>query len=118
MVRIVMALVFFAASFCAAAEDGSELANNPFARPDMTDSGVSSGDEPKGWPEQLRATLIDGARSLANIDGTLVTVGENVDGATVTHIGEGVVTLARGEKTRTLHLEDDAPTSTRRASRE
>lgn len=118
MRRLVLTITLCATTSGILAEDAPELTHNPFARPDMAASSGSSNRDSGSWPEALRATLVDGVHSLANIDGTLVTVGESVDGATVTHIAEGMVTLTRGETTRTLRLDDEAPTPTRRSSRE
>jgi len=78
------------------------LRHNPFERPSVkmvTDPGTG----PR-HAQRLRATLVDGPRSLANIDGVLVGVGEQINDAKVTAIGEGTVTLQRDDTRYTLTL--------------
>lgn len=41
------------------------------------------------WRAQLRAVLVDGERSLANVDGVVVRVGGEVDGFRLMQVSEG-----------------------------
>ncbi len=118
MGRLPVILASAAISALAHAADEPALVHNPFARPDVAATVSPSGAVSGGWPEELRATLVDGKQSLANLDGTLVTVGETVGGATVMHIGEGVVTLVRGKTSHVMKLNEDTTPTRRRARRE
>jgi hypothetical protein len=87
------------------AEDVPELTHNPFDRPELKIEPSAAADtKAGGWPEALRATLIDGPYALANLDGRFVAVGEDLDGAVVVRIGEGSVTLERDGEQRTMTL--------------
>lgn len=79
---------------------------DPFARPAAT---VVAGPapvipaEPPRVPE-LRAVVLAGSRALANIDGTVVTVGDTVAGWRVIRIAERTVVLDRAEAHITISL--------------
>ncbi|MFK8017944.1 MAG: hypothetical protein AB8G17_21165 [Gammaproteobacteria bacterium] len=84
------------------------LRHNPFERP-----SVNIAVDPSTGPrhaQRLRATLVDGPRSLANIDGVLVGVGDQINDARVTAIGEGTVTLQRDDTRYTLTLTHEQDT--------
>ena len=81
-----------------------ELKHNPFKRPVLE---VRS--QPPAIPDtgqqielDLRATLVGGRRSLANIDGRFYRHGDEVAGHEVSRIMEGSVVLTRNGRQRRL----------------
>ena len=84
------------------------LQHNPFDRPNLegsapagTNGGVLNGEL------KLRATLAAGDSSLANINGELFAIGEEVSGYQVREINEGSVVLFKNEQERRLTVRDD-----------
>ena len=83
-------LAVLAGGAATAAED---LAN-PFARPRAAEAPRRSGaqhERPNGL--ELRATLVRGSSSSANIGGTIVRVGERVNGYRLVSVNEGAAVL-------------------------
>ncbi|MEO1574245.1 MAG: hypothetical protein AAFU65_04715 [Pseudomonadota bacterium] len=83
------------------ADEAGEV-RNPFARPPGFDT--RPGAAPSGMT--LRATLVDDARALANIDGRLVAVGDALGRATVVRIELNRVELAVDGKPVILTLRE------------
>ena len=88
------------------------LRHNPFTRPvlgDVAQRGAPAArTEPA--PLELRATLVGGGAPLANIDGKLLGVGDEIAGYRLARIGEGYVELVKGEETRSVPLRGAART--------
>lgn len=80
--------------------DAPPAQTNPFAQPPGFDT--RAGAAPAGMT--LRATLIDGQRALANINGELLAVGDVIGRATVTRIALDRVELTTDGKTLALTL--------------
>jgi hypothetical protein len=64
---------------------------NPFARPGSSSAGEAAAAVPIDL--QLRATLVRGRASSANIGGTIVRVGERVGGYRLVSVYEGAAVL-------------------------
>lgn len=95
----------------AAAEAAPHTAlRDPFLRPAAarltppTDSASSAEPAPR-----LRALVLGGARSLANIDGHVVATGEQFAGYTVLRIDANGVLLARAGRELRLTMQDKDP---------
>ena len=88
-----------------AVAEAPKLQHNPFVRPNL---GAPLGDRGAALnhDQTLRATLVAGAHSLANIDGALVGIGELVGDAKVIEIRERSVILQRNKDRYTLNLDD------------
>ncbi len=105
--RILLTLVLF---LCSAIAAGTEYAlrYNPFERPSLntrpagTDSGPAVGEA-----MVLKATLAAGSGALANINGQLFRLGDEVNGFRITEINEGSVSLSRNEQVRRLTVQDE-----------
>jgi hypothetical protein len=84
------------------------LQHNPFKQPMLdgrSKAGVT-GDALTG-DLTLRATLAAGDNSLANINGKLFHLGDEVSGYQISEINEGSVVLFRNEQLRRLTVRDD-----------
>jgi hypothetical protein len=87
-------IAVLAGLWCSAAAAAQDLPN-PFARPG---SGLSSARGSAEQPEapltlELRATLVRGRKSSANIGGVIVSVGEKVGGYRLVSVHEGAAVL-------------------------
>ncbi|MEM6639650.1 MAG: hypothetical protein AAF610_07095 [Pseudomonadota bacterium] len=110
MTRALISLVLFAGSLSALAELPEAL-RNPFA----PSTDVIDGPAPVQTSWSLRATLVDGQASLANIDGKLLSLGDSIDGAILTRIELDRVELTVDERTVVVRLnpvDDTTPPDT------
>ena len=84
------------------------LQHNPFERPMLEGRAPGGGNVnvPNG-ELTLRATLAAGDASLANINGELLHIGDEVSGYQVREINEGSVVLFKNEQLRRLTVRDD-----------
>ena len=88
-------------------ESATSLTKNPFSRPSFM---IELQDAPRaafaGEPVELQliATLVSNGRSLANIDGEVLGLGDAYEGYRVTWIGEGRVVLVKDGEQTTLDL--------------
>ena len=84
------------------------LQHNPFDRPDLEGSAPAAAKGGALNAElKLRATLAAGDSSLANINGEMFAIGEEVSGYRVREINEGSVVLFKNEQERRLTVRDD-----------
>jgi hypothetical protein len=77
---------------------GAEVRRDPFARPAgavLAPAADSIAAPVPATPPRLRAVLFEPGKSLANIDGRILAVGERFDDYRIAAIGEGSVTLIR-----------------------
>ena len=96
-----------AALMCASA--GAAPLRDPFARPPVVvapaaDAAAAPAEPP--WQPQLRAIVYDGPRSLVNISGTILAVGDSVRGYRLVSAQEHAVVLAFAGKTIKLKLDN------------
>ena len=89
-----------------ASADGAEdtLRHNPFSRPDLGNR-AAPGSGADGALD-LRAVLVAGRRSLANVGGELIGVGDSVNGFELIGVGDGHARFRRGDETLTVHPQE------------
>jgi hypothetical protein len=84
-----------AASLSAATALAAEvLRHDLFARPNRT-SSVTGSESLTTWNPQLTAVLVAGDESLANVGGTIVKVGEEIDGYRLLRVQEGTAVFIK-----------------------
>ena len=59
---------------------------------------------PPPWTRELRATMVAGQASMANVDGVLVTLGEQLDGFTLVEVHERSAVFEKETVRRVLTL--------------
>lgn len=104
-------------------EPSTILRYDPFETPALLDqppvqpSSVQALDiTPKPWERELRATSVSAARSMINVDGVILVVGEELDGFRLVEVREGLAVFERDGTRRTLAMDetqslDDMPTA-------
>ena len=90
---------------------GVTLSKNPFVKPNSVSSFKNEFQTTNNMGEvltdrNLRATLSSTDRSIANIDGIMVFVGEKIKGYTLLSVGEGSATFEKNEKIITLNVSE------------
>jgi hypothetical protein len=84
-----------AASLSAASALATEaLRHDLFARPNRTSSATGS-ESLATWNPTLTAVLVAGDESLANVGGTIVKVGEEIDGYRLLRVQEGTAVFVK-----------------------
>lgn len=84
------------------------LQHNPFKRPVLEGrTKTGAGGDALTDELTLRATLAAGDASLANINGQLFHLGDEVSGYRISEINEGSVILFRNEQLRRLTVRND-----------
>jgi len=97
------------------------LRYDPFARPLLTTAvpksvaapGNPAGDAP-AWNPNLIAVMVAGTHSMVNLDGTIVGIGQEMDGYRLVQVRDREATFARGKQRVVLKME----TSTLRSNKE
>jgi hypothetical protein len=95
-----------AVAFIAVGAPATEvLRHDLFARPLLTSlartnrSGATSATELQAaWSPKLTAVVVAGADSVANIDGTIIRVGETIDGYRLLRVQEGAAVFTRNDQ--------------------
>ncbi len=100
---VVAAMSAFATATVQAAEPQVELLRNPFERPavaELVASAVNVNDVLTARGNtQLRAVLVAGPKSIVNLGGVILKIGESTNGYRLIKVGEGTATFNRkGEK--------------------
>lgn len=87
-----------------------KLQHNPFSVPDyVSETGIGSSSGISGNSLEVRAVLLGRHGSLANVNGTILGVGENIDGYELMSVEEGrVVFTKRGHEVVLNVGKDDA----------
>lgn len=104
----ILALLLLAASATAFGDaDTRTLRHNPFTRPALGDesSGRVAAAASSHHPV-LRATLVAGKRSLANVEGRLLGIGDQHEGYHLIRVGEGDATFTLGDQEITVTIGD------------
>jgi len=95
----------------AQASEVAELSHNPFSRPALPSlpSGRDLGldDAPTGETLELRATLITPGHAMADVNGVILTVGEEVEGFRLVEVGERRAVLEREGTRLVVSLGDE-----------
>ncbi len=95
------------------------LRYDPFDRPVIESPAATAANTkkadviPEHWGAQLRATLLAGDNSSANVDGYIIALGDSYQGFRLIRVYERSAVFVRGGKQYTLNLdnqeEDDEP---------
>lgn len=88
---------------------GSLWANpvNPFARPAQdTPSPLQSQESVVAEHPMLRGIIFAGPSSIANLNGTLLSIGETFAGYQLQSVDQGSATFLHGDKLVTLYIEE------------
>lgn len=110
MAALFTVVVMSSFSHSYAAEIGGTLQTNPFSNPYISENDVSKSHARKVLPAialELRGTMIAGTNSQANIGGTIIAVGENIDGYKLVAIKQRHVVLDKNGTQKTLSLDPD-----------
>jgi hypothetical protein len=98
-----------AAAACAAAPDGaSRLRNDPFDqhRAHRTDRGAEpAASTPPVWRPELRAVLVAGDRSMADVGGIIVKLGGEVDGFRLVEVRDRKAVFLKNGTRLTLSID-------------
>ena len=98
-----------AAASASAAPGDVELRWNPFVRPDLEpedDGGGAGGVAASAhWRPVLRATLVSGQRSLANLGGVVLGLGDEAHGYRLTEVRAWEAVFEKGGATVVLPVE-------------
>ena len=99
-------------SATAFAAEPPALRYNPFSQPlrwaDVRVPGAVTGGAPTSAAMELRATLLAGRDSLANVDGHILRLGEELHGYRLVEVSEGRAVLASDEDRLELDVNTDA----------
>jgi hypothetical protein len=103
--------------FAQAQADG--LKHDPFARPVVAPRPASAATVPGNtvmaplpepvWKPELRAVMVAGAKSIVNVDGALVRIGEQFKGYRLIEVHEETAVFVNDKKRVTLSLRGTAP---------
>jgi len=92
--------------------DTMMLQINPFLRPALEavlpDSEKTTADTEPGGNMQLRGTMLAGSNSLANIDGSIIGIGQQVYGYTLISVQQRHVMLDRNGTQMMLSIDSEA----------
>ncbi len=101
------------------------LRHNLFARPSLAalaavpPAAAAPAPGPEAaWHPRLKAVMVAGSASLANIDGTLVKIGEELDGYRLVHVAEGEAVLYRNGQRYLLTMAPPGPSMIKNRSNE
>jgi len=106
----------------ATASEPPALKNNPFSRPPTPEfvAEVQFDDEPNNTPLLLVATIVSSHEAFANVDGTVLRPGDEIDGYLLKHVYEDHAVFARNGDELTVYVkpeldeDDEPPTRNRR----
>ena len=102
-----VAITFMVPALTAASEPQIELQRNPFARPAVEELITNTAMVNEGLVEQdpgLRAVLVAGSKSVVNIGGVILQIGECTDAFCLLSVEEGKVLISRNDKEIALSL--------------
>ena len=110
MRSLLIMAALWTAGWQAAAAAAEPIAKNPFTRPGYTADRplpAAPGVEVEDFREiELKATLISGRRSFANLNGEILAPGEEFRGYRLLRVSEGQAVLSRDGETLTLRVRD------------
>lgn len=106
--RLAMTVLAVLATASVQAETGlAMLRTNPFLQPDDLDAGRASPSKQDNAADMaLRATMVAGARSQANIGGVIVGLGETVNGYQLTEVHARHVVLERDGTRKEIKVDE------------
>ena len=107
-VLLTVAMSYWVPTLAAATEPQTELQRNPFARPPAGELTVDATPVNQGLSLQrdpgLRAVLVAGRKSVVNIDGVILQVGECSGAYCLLSVEEGKARVRRNDKEIVLSL--------------
>ena len=108
ILTVLLNILFFSMCY---ANDSSVLNTNPFIKPNSllvnTNSNNSNADKQYSQTEiQLHATLYSEDQSLANVNGKIIFVGEEINGYKLISVGEGVAIFKKNGEEITLSVSE------------
>ena len=105
---LTVAISYLLPSLVAATEPQTELQRNPFSRPAAEEFAISATQVNQGLPVQsdpgLRAVLVAGKKSVVDIGGVILQVGECTDEFCLLSVEEGKARISRNDKEFVLSL--------------
>jgi hypothetical protein len=105
---LTVAMSYWVPTLAAATEPQTELQRNPFSRPAAEELTVDATPVNQGLSLQrdpgLRAVLVAGRKSIVNIDGVILQVGECSGGYCLLSVEEGKARVSRNDKEIVLSL--------------
>lgn len=105
-----LALVLIVVSEVWADNGESMLHFDPFKRPAILSKPAAPGKNPnqdtrEPWSPVLRATMLAGDFSMVNLNGVIISLGEEVDGYRLVEVGEQTAVFAKNGKRHVLSME-------------
>lgn len=107
-ILIACILVMLTVSLSYAAENTAELINNPFTQPEFLSSEKNSSfvaNTAKGYALDIRATIADGEDSLVNVGGTIIKIGEELNGFKLMSVTEDKVVFSKNNALVTVIMD-------------
>ena len=96
------AMLILVSTFARATEPQVELRRNPFERPAVkeftTNAAILNNDQTAGGDSGLRAVLVAGTKSVVDLGGVILQIGESTDGYLLLAVDEGQATFSRNGK--------------------
>jgi hypothetical protein len=110
--RVLLTIGIMTATAGQAADQYAALRTNPFIKPgNIADSQSNkTADVPLAADMQLRATVVAGSRSQANIGGVIIGLGEDVDGYRLTEVHARRVVLERDGTRKEIIIDESNET--------
>jgi hypothetical protein len=108
--RFLLVLIMCATAVSYAGGSTYDLKTNPFVRPVDTQKQLDvqeSAEESSTVPLVLRGTVVAGQRSLANISGVVVSLGEEINGYKLVAIQQRQAVLLKNNDRRVLSVDDE-----------
>lgn len=108
--RLLLALVLIVVSEAWADNGESMLHFDPFKRPAILSEPAAPAKNPnratvEPWSPVLRATILAGEFSMVNLNGVIISLGEEVDGYRLVEVGEQTAVFAKNGKRHALSME-------------
>lgn len=105
---LTFAISYLAPPLAAATEPQIELQRNPFSRPAAEELTIDATSMKEGLLVErdpgLRAVLVAGKKSVADIGGVILQVGECTDGLCLLSVAEGIARVSRNDEEIVLSL--------------
>lgn len=106
------AVMLLACAPAPAYSQAATLRHDPFVRPaaaqqrlaqDANKSGSVPAREER-WNPELRAVMLAGASSMANVDGTVLRIGEEINGYRLVEVHDGEALFSKGAERLTVSM--------------
>lgn len=113
--RLWLVLLLQAAGYAGAAQVAPVIVHDPFSRPVLAVTPpkvappIAASELPPQWDPTLIAVMSAGTRSIVNVDGTIVGIGQEIDGYRLLSVGYREAIFAKGKQRLVLKM--DAPVS-------